>query len=336
MRDPTRMNRLQGAQGSAQRTEPLSIGKLTVLMVSYNTRELVLRAVRSLYDNAGYPFELIVIDNASDDGSGAAISSEFSSVKVIQSGVNLGFAAANNEAVKKAQGNVLLFLNPDTEVLPGAIRELMMFRHRNLDARIWGGRTVYGDGRPNPSSCWRRQTLWGLLVQALGLSALCRSCQFLNPERVFELEQSESCRVDIVSGCFLLIDKEFFLRLGGFSSRFFMYGEDADLCLRAESKGARACVTSRATIIHHGGASERVAAEKLIRLLKAKVTLIIMHFTPGTRGIALVLLSAWPFSRMLAHWVLSILGVRRYAITAAVWKEVWGRRKEWLEGFPPE
>lgn len=307
---------------------------VSVIVVSYNTRELTLTAIRSLYENAGCPFELIVIDNASEDGSADAIEAAFPSARVVRSPHNLGFAGANNEAAKYATGEALLLLNPDTEVLPGAIARLEQLRRDRPEAGIWGGSTVYADGSPNLSSCWQRQTLWSLLVQATGLSSLARGSQLLNPERVLSLAGRDPIRVDIVSGCLLLIERSLFERLGGFSPRFFMYGEDADLCLRAQAAGAQPVIRPDACIVHHGGASERVRADKIIRLIKAKATLILVHFPRGRKRLGLALLAAWPLSRMIAHRLLSALGVRRYREHAQAWIEVWARRREWLAGFP--
>ena len=309
---------------------------LSVVMVSYNTRELTLKALDTLYRHAGYPLEVIVLDNASQDGSADAIEARFPEVRLIRSPENLGFARANNVAVGYAPGEVLLLLNPDTEMLPDAVRHLMRLREQNPDAGIWGGRTVYADGSPNPSSCWKRQTLWSLAVQATGLSSIRRQSAVLNPERVLTLDSQAPTPVDIVSGCMLLIDKRLFEQLGGFSPRFFMYGEDADLCLRARDKGARPLVSARPTIVHHGGGSERVPADKLVRLLAAKATLILEHFPAGKRRAGLVMLAAWPFTRMLAHRMLSLVGRRQSTERAEVWANVWARRSEWFAGFPEE
>ncbi|RZU98364.1 glycosyltransferase family 2 protein [Spiribacter vilamensis] len=310
------------------------MARLSVIIVSYNTRDLTLAAIRALYENAGHPFELIIIDNASDDGSADAIEDEFPTARLIRSSRNRGFAGANNEAARYATGDALLLLNPDTEVLPGAIDRLMALRAEWPQAGVWGGRTIYADGTPNPASCWRRQTLWSLLVQATGLSSLARRSQLLNPERVLKLSPSEPTPVDIVSGCLLLIDRALFERLGGFSPRFFMYGEDADLCLRAQAAGARPIVHADACIVHHGGSSERVRADKLVRLITAKSTLIQVHFPRGQKHLGLALLAAWPLSRMLAHRLLSGLGAHRYREQARAWSRVWSRRGEWLAGFP--
>src|SRR5690606_35725860 len=115
---------------------------------------------------------------------------------------------------------------------------------------------------------------------ATGLSSLFRGSSLFNPEGYGGWKRDTVREVDIVSGCFFLIRRELWERLGGFDPAFFMYGEEADLCLRARKLGARPMVTPEATIVHYGGASERVRADKMVRLLQAKALLIRRHWGP--------------------------------------------------------
>ena len=201
----------------------------------------------------------------------------------------------------------LLLLNPDTVVLDGALDKLMAFRRAHPEAGIWGGRTVFADGSLNPASCWRRQTLWSLFCRASGLAAVFRRSDLFNPEAYGGWPRDTVREVDIVTGCLFLIARETWDRLGGFDPVFVMYGEEADLCLRARQIGLRPVITPDAVIIHYGGASEKVRADKLVRLLRAKAELVKRHFAPGTRAPGLALLAAWPASRLLALSVLSAL-----------------------------
>lgn len=303
--------------------------ELSVIVISYNTRQLTLKAIETLIENTATEFEVIVLDNASDDGSADAIEHRFPEIQLIQSKENLGFAQANNIAAIEAKGKYLLLLNPDTEVLPGAIDELLRFAIENPGARIWGGSTVFSDSSPNPTSCWQQPTVWSLLMQASGLTSLARSSTFFNPERVALPADGSPVQVDIVSGCMLLIELEFFRELHGFSPEFFMYGEDADLCLRAHSFGARPMILPSATIVHHGGASEKVPADKLVRLMTAKMQLIRRHISGAKGRICQTLLAAWPFSRMIAHRIAAALGRRESNEKANTWTSVWARRIEW-------
>ena len=303
---------------------------LSIIVISYNTRQMTLECLRSVFrETKKTGFELIVLDNASADGSAAAIEEEFGNrVRLIASPANLGFAGGNNRATEVAQGEFLLLLNPDTVVLDGAIDSLLEFARAHPEAGIWGGRTLFADGSLNPASCWSRQTLWSLFCQAIGFSSLFRRSSLFNPEGMGGWNREGVREVDIVSGCFLLLKRDLWQKLGGFREIFFMYGEEADLCLRAHKLGARPMVTSAATIIHYGGASEKIRADKLVRLLKAKMLLICEHFPPWSRRLGCRLLALWPISRYLAHAILSGVGLvasDRYA----VWQQVKSRMSEW-------
>lgn len=275
-----------------------------------------------------------MVDNASADGSAAAIAAKFPEMTLIAEAANHGFAAAHRIAVRRARGRWLLLLNPDTEVGPGAIDRLLAFAHATPEAGIWGGRTLFADGSLNPASCWGRMTLWSLACQAAGLTALFRGSPFFNPEGYGGWDRGSVREVDIVSGCFLLIRRALWDRLGGFDLGFEMYGEEADLCLRARALGVRPMVTPEATILHHGGASEPVRAGKLVRLMRAKTALVRRHFPPLSRAPALALLRLWPLSRRVV-WagIAPVTGRAHHRESAAVWAELWARRDVWWEGY---
>jgi len=305
--------------------------EVSIVVVSYNTREMTLECLRSVFrETRDTAFELIVLDNASADGSAAAIAAEFGDrLRLIESKDNLGFALGNNRAAESARGEFLLLLNPDTVVLDRAIDRLMAFAKRRPEHGIWGGRTVFADGSLNPGSCWSRQTPWSLVCQALGLSSLFRRVGLFNPEGLGGWDRRGEREVDIVSGCFFLIRRELWNRLGGFNTEFFMYGEEADLCLRARQLGARPAISGDATIVHYGGASETVRSDKLVRLLKAKMDLIRLHFPATKRAAGYWLLSLWPRTRWYAHALLSALGRRASVERRNVWREVVRREREW-------
>jgi GT2 family glycosyltransferase len=304
---------------------------VSILMVSFNTAEMTLEAIRSVFRETETPFELIVLDNASNDGSADRIQEEFGElVTLVRSDENHGFAQGNNLAARHAQGKYLLLLNPDTVVLDKAIDRLVEFARHEQDARIWGGRTVFGDGSLNPQSCFSAQSLRSLTLQVLGLSSLFRNSEFLNPEGLGGWDRSSERAVDIVSGCFFLIEREFWNQLGGFESEFFMYGEEADLCLRAQRDfGAQPMITPSATIVHYGGAAEATQEGKLVKLIAAKTLLIKRHFEPPRVSAGVTLLKLWPLSRWLAHETLSTLGRSESRDRARVWRAVWQRRSEW-------
>ena len=139
--------------------------------------------------------------------------------------------------------------------------------------------------------------------------------------------------VDIVSGCFFLTPRAVWDELGGFDPACFMYGEEADLCLRAIKAGYRPIITPDAEIVHFAGASEKVRADKMVRLMRAKTELIKRHFMPATRVLGQWLFGLWPLSRLWAWKLLALTGRAGARENAGVWSEIWGRRDEWKNGY---
>jgi GT2 family glycosyltransferase len=300
---------------------------VSVVIVSYNTRAMTLDCLASVFAETKVPVEVIVVDNNSPDGSATAIAEAFPQVRLFAETENHWFAGGCNLGAAHARGEYVLHLNPDTLVLDGAIDALVDFARETPRARIWGGRTFDGEMRPDPASAWGRMTLWRLFCRASGLTAIGRGTTLLNGEAYGGWDRTGAREVDIVSGCFLLMRRADWEAMGGFDPTFLMYGEEADLCLRARGAiGARPKITPDARIVHYGGASDTVRADKMVRLLKAKAELIKRHFPAWQRGAGLALHAAWPLSRWL------VTGLARRG-SAPVWREVWTRRAEWREGF---
>jgi GT2 family glycosyltransferase len=278
--------------------------------------------------------EIIVVDNCSIDGSAEAIANRFPDVKLRRSPRNLGFARANNLAATEARGEYLLLLNPDTVVLDGAIDRLVVFADDHKDAGIWGGRTVYADGSLNPTSCWGRMTLWSLFCRSIGLTALFRSSEFFNPEGYGDWKRDSMRRVDIVTGCLLLIRKSLWQALAGFDVAYFMYGEEADLCLRAQTLGACPLLTPTATIIHYGSASDPHRPDKDVAILRAQITTMRRHWPPLHWRIGKMILFAVPVLRVVAYGLAAYLSRRGdIAKRASAWSEIWARRSQWMSGY---
>lgn len=306
---------------------------VTIVVISYNTREMTLACLASVHEQTQTPFELIVVDNASTDGSAEAIAQAFPQATLIAEPVNHGFGPAHRIALARARAPWVLLLNPDTVVLDRAIDRLLAFAGRTPEAGIWGGRTLYGDGSLNPTSCFARMTLWSVFCRMAGLNGIFRGSALFNSEYYGGWPRDTEREVDIVTGCFLLIRRDTWDRLHGFDDVFVMYGEEVDLCLRARALGIRPRVTPEATIIHYGGASQAVRADKMVRLMRAKMELIKRHFPAWQRGPGLAMFRLWPLSRLAATTAAgTVLG--RGAAAREVWREVWARRAEWQTGFP--
>lgn len=303
---------------------------LSIVVVSYNTKEMTVACLKSIFEQTnGLSFEVVVLDNDSKDDSAQEIAREFPQVKLLALKENLGFAGGNNLAAEEASGEYLLLINPDTIVLNGAIQKLVRFAEENPAAGIWGGRTLFADKTLNPASCWRKPELWEIFCRSFMLTSFFPNSWVFNTGSYGGWDRSTARRVDIVSGCFFLLKRELWEKLGGFSPEFFMYGEEADFCLRARQFGAQPMVTPEATIIHHGGASEKILADKMVKLLKAKRLLMKNHWSAHSYAVGKLIFQMYPFNRLLVSKTLGPFG-ENFRKNSDVWRELWRRRREWL------
>jgi len=297
--------------------------ELSVVVVSYGTRAMTLAALASVErETCETTCELIVVDNASTDDSAAAIAVQFPQARLLTQVQNLGFGTACNLAAGGARGEFILLLNPDTLVKDRAIDRLMKFARERPHAGIWGGRTLFPDGRLNPTSCWRRQSLWNLFCSASGLTSLFPNSALFHSAAYGGWARDSVREVDIVSGCFLLISRELWCRLGGFSTKFFVYGEDADLCLRAKQMGYRPAITPDATIVHYGSGTDEDRTRKISQVFTSRVLLIRRHIEPWKQPLAMALLMMIPLIGLLTG----------RAASRDTWRNVWRQRHVWAAG----
>ena len=308
--------------------------QLSILVVSYRTRDLTLACLESIQATAGdLELQVLVVDNHSDDGSAAAIAAGFPQFELISLEENIGFARANNLAAQRARADSILLLNPDTLVWEGCLQALLACRSAHPEVGIIGGRTYYADGSLNPSSCWGRPTAWSVFCLASGLASLFRRSALFAPEGLGTWQRDSERRVDLVSGCLLMIERTLWEELGGFDENFFMYGEDSDLCLRVAALGKPCMITPGARITHYGGASERVRADKMVRLFQARTALYAKHWSPLAARFGLCMTDGWALTRKLALGCLAWVQPKRKA-GAAAWSEIWSRRAEWQTRRP--
>jgi GT2 family glycosyltransferase len=302
---------------------------VSVVVVSYNTRDWLGRCLASIpaaaRDNT---VEVIVVDNASRDGSADAVADAFPEAQVIRNSENVGFGRAVNQGAKFARGEYVMLLNPDGNLEPHAIDRLVGFARSNPQYVICGGRTVSPTGELDPRSCWAAPSLWSLACGATLLSTLRPGSPLFDPEAMGDFGRDHARQVDIVTGCLLLASLEDWRSLGGFDERYFVYGEDADLCLRATAQTGRACaITPDAVMVHAVGASSASRPDKLELLLKGRIALARAHLKGwrGSLGASLIIWGVW------LRAMLERIGASRHTN----WREVWRRRERWREGYRP-
>jgi N-acetylglucosaminyl-diphospho-decaprenol L-rhamnosyltransferase len=282
------------------------------------------------------PTELIIVDNASGDGTAAAAKDAAPDATIIEHHRNGGFADGCQVGAAQAGGRWLLFLNPDAVPAPGSVDALLECALRRPAAGIVGGRCVRPDGTVDPRSWWGRPSLWSVCCFALLLSSVFPGSRRFDPESPvpWSGDPDEERQVPIVTGAFMLVDRRLWRRLGGFDRAIFMYGEDADLCLRAAAAGYRPMVTARAAFQHSGGASS-TSPRKLRLLFTGKVTVVRRHLPRGRRALGVRLLLFGVLVRAAAGRVLSARSDRqgRPTVTGADWRELWATRRDWRHGW---
>jgi N-acetylglucosaminyl-diphospho-decaprenol L-rhamnosyltransferase len=303
---------------------------VSIVIVTYKCREAARDCLASIYETTkGVEFEVIVLDKASGDGAVEMVRSEFPQVRLIASPENLGFAAGCNRAAEDAHGDYVFLLNPDTVMHEGTVARFVEFARGRPENGVYGGRTIRPDGVLDPGSCWAAPSLWSLFCFATLLTTAFRGSRFFDPEAMGAWKRDSVREVDIVTGCLLFVDRARWEELGGFDLRFFMYGEDADLSLRAKALGLRPIVTPDAVVTHEVGVSSKAHGDKLILLSSGKATLLRKHWRGLRLRAGLFLLAAGAGLRALLGFARG-----RWGGSGADWREVWRERRVWLAGYP--
>ncbi len=229
--------------------------RVSIIIVSFNTAELLADCLQSLdADPEHAQWQIIVADNASGDGSATMVRERFPTVELLPLERNCGFAAANNRGAELARGHYLLFLNPDTVVPPGVIGQLADFLDANAEAAVVGARMLSPDGSLQLSARSFPGPLNTFMLYS-GLSRLLPGIRPFGDPYLSYLDHAQVHDVDYVDGACLMIRRETFDLVGGWCEDYFLYAEDADLCLRVRELGGRVIYYGPRHITHVGGAS---------------------------------------------------------------------------------
>jgi N-acetylglucosaminyl-diphospho-decaprenol L-rhamnosyltransferase len=309
--------------GLYARLMPASSTSLVTVIVSYNTADLLTRCLESLLPQMDADDTLVVVDNASRDGSADMVERDFPQVLLVRSAHNLGFGRACNIGASKGSGSVLLF-NPDAIAYDGMIANLKSAPARLPGARIIGGRSVDERGDTDPRSCWGAPTVWSTLCFAMGLSSVFKRSALFNPEAMPSWDRMTEREVDMVSGALMLVERQLWNELSGFDERYFMYGEDLDLCLRASELGAKPTLIPTVVFRHDVGAAS-TGVDKRRMLLTGKITAVLRN-NRRARGAAMRTL-------MVAGCAMRAL-VGRLIGRETSWRLAWSVRSEWQYGYP--
>jgi len=242
---------------------------LSVVIVSWNVRDLLRQCLRSILDGRA-PIEIIVVDNDSTDGSVEMVQAEYPGVHVIVNSENRGFPAANNQGISVAQGRYVLLLNPDTEVVGDALETMVAFADEHLGVGVVGPQLRYPDGSVQ-SSRRRFPTLVTAFLESTWLQPYAPRRLL---DRYYVLDQPDDAVLDVdwVKGAALMARREAIEQVGLMDERFFMYSEELDWCRRFRDAGWRVVYLPTARIVHHEGkSSEQVLPARHIHFQTSKV-----------------------------------------------------------------
>jgi len=243
---------------------------VSIIIVNWNTKELLLNCIESLIkETKQHTIEIIVVDNASSDGSPNAVRQRFPNVKVIVNKSNLGFAKANNIGIKQSTGRYVCLVNSDIKALDGCVDRMCEYMDNNTSIGALGPKTVNEDMtfrlniREFPS-------LWNSFCEAFALNIIFPKTRLFRTRLLINISQDSPSSVDTLSGCFLMVRQETLEEVGLLDERFFIYGEDKDWCKRFSNAGWDVKFFPDAQAIHYGGSSSSVAPLKyLIEMLKS-------------------------------------------------------------------
>ena len=262
----------------------MSAPVLDIIIVNWNTRELLARTLACVEATVCTPYTCWVVDNGSSDGSVELVRERFPWVELIANTENLGFAAANNQAILQARGRYALLLNSDTEVQPGAIDRLVQYMDKTPEVGACGPKLLNADRSLQPSARNFYST-FGSLVENKLIAQFWKTpssqTRFLS-----YWDHSYTRQVDWVTGACLLARMDAIRRVGLLDTAFFMYGEEIDWQMRMQKAGYPVHFVHDAEVIHLGGGSSRNAFQKMRRQeYLSRQLLIDKHYPPHTRAV---------------------------------------------------
>jgi GT2 family glycosyltransferase len=231
------------------------LADIAVIIVSWNTRDYLRSCLASLREPPpGRSLEVIVVDNASADGSPDMVAAEFPEVKLIRAPGNLGFARANNLGIRASASRYVCLVNSDVKLLDDCLGRLAGFMDRNPGAGMCGPRVLNAD-LTLQSSCRRLPGLWNNACYALGLPRLFPRSEFFGGEHMLFFNHDETRAVEALVGCFILVRRQAMEEVGLLDEGFFIYAEDVDWCKRFHDAGWEVVFYPEARAIHYRGGS---------------------------------------------------------------------------------
>ena len=231
---------------------------ISIVIVNYNVREFLEQAINSAKKALkGIPSEIIVVDNASIDGSVTMLKQRFPDIELIESKKNLGFSAGNNLALRKVSGEYVVLLNPDTVIQEDTFTKLLEFFNETPDASAATCKIINPDGSFSIDCRHSIPTPLTAFWRLIGLNKLFPKSRIFGRYNLTYLDENEINQVEAISGSFMMIKREEMLKVGELDEEFFMYCEDIDYCHRINKSGGKIYYVPTSQIIHYKGESTK-------------------------------------------------------------------------------
>lgn len=228
---------------------------LSIVIVSWNVKGLLKKCLESIFQNQGnLELEIVVVDNASQDGTIEMVKKNFPLVNLIANTNNLGFATANNQGIAKSHSDFILILNPDTLVIKNALEKMLDFLQQNYQIGIAGGKHLNPDWTLQPS-VRRFPSFWPIFFILTKIAKIFPNIPSVYDYLAKDFNYRLAQPIDQVAGSFLMLRKKTLEEIGLFDENFFIWFEEVDLCKRAKTAGWQIWYIPNAEVIHYGGQS---------------------------------------------------------------------------------
>lgn len=232
---------------------------LSIIIVSYNTKKLLIDCLKSIYGNADkLNLEVIVVDNNSKDETAKAISqvqTQFSNFQFIRNRQNLGFSKANNVGIKHSKGRYVLFLNPDTKIYQDTLSQMIKFMEETKDCGVATCKVSLLNGKIDDASHRGFPTPWNSFTHFSGIAKLFPNSKIFNGYNLGNLDLNKIHEIDVLAGAFMMVRREAGEKVGWWDEDYFFYGEDIDFCYMLKQNGWKIYYVPTVSILHYKGVS---------------------------------------------------------------------------------
>lgn len=278
---------------------------VSIIIINWNTRDILRNCLESVFkETQGIEFEVILVDNGSNDRSVQMVEGQFPEVNIIANKDNRGFAAANNQGMDIAKGRYILLLNSDTIILDNAIKKTVLFADDHTEAAVVGCRVLNKD-KSLQNTCFMFPSVLNMFFECTYLCNLFPKSKLFGRAYMTWSDRKDVREVDVVAGCYMLVRKEAIQQVGMLDTRYFFYGEETDWCWRFKRAGWTTLYTPEPQIIHLGGkSSSQLTGNVMLQLIGSILTFMKLNRSTLTFTLSCLLTSAFFFIRV-PYWLIN-------------------------------